>query len=49
MDSFKSAMANEWLEQLDWIVQQIEENDDGELTHALDLLAEGREELKSLL
>lgn len=49
MDSFKQAMANEWLEQLDWIVQQVEENDDGELTHVLDLLGEGRDELKTLI
>ena len=49
MDSFKESMVTEWLEQLDWLLKQIEENDDGDMTLALDSLSEGRDELKALV
>lgn len=49
MDSFKQAMAAEWLDQLEWIRQQIDESDDGDLTLVLDLLTEAKNELENLL
>lgn len=49
MDSFKQALASEWLEQLEWLQQQVEENDDGDLTLVLDLLSEAKDELENLL
>lgn len=49
MDSYKKSMAIEWVEQLDWIINQVAECDDGDLTSVMDMLAEAKDEIESLM
>ena len=49
MDSFKSTMAEDWLERLSELISELEQNDDGELTLVLDSLSQGKDELESIV
>jgi hypothetical protein len=49
MDSFTKNQAVEWLEQLDWMLTQMSEVDNGDLSLVIDLLSEGKDELESIM